>query len=87
MSKSEELREMIRIEREKRFPDLPAHVLASESGWSELLGEIDPQADPVARRAGPMSFDGITVVIDPDLPAGEFKLQFGSELLGKKTAP
>lgn len=87
MSKLEELREMIRIEREKRFPDLPAQLLASEEGWNEVLEAIEPHVDPVARRAGPMDFQGITVVIDPDLPAGEFKLQFGSELLGKKTAP
>lgn len=80
MSKLEELQEMIRNQSKERLPDLPAQLLASEEGWNEVLEAIEPRVDPVARRAGPMEFDGITVVIDPALSPGEFKLLFLSDL-------
>jgi len=82
MSKLDELREFIRAESEGQPLDQPVYLLASEEGWNEVLEAIDPRVDPVARRAGPMWFDGLAVVIDLDLPAGSFKLQFGM----KKTA-
>lgn len=80
MSKLEELQEMIRSQSKERLPDLPGQLLASEEGWNEVLEAIEPRVDAVARRAGPMVFDGITVVIDPELPPGEFKLLFLSDL-------
>ena len=79
MSKVLELQELINCQKAERLPDLPYQLSASEEGWANVLAAIEPKMSVAERRAGPMEFAGITVVIDPELPPGEFKLLFLSD--------
>lgn len=80
MSKVLELQNLINQQKEERKPDSPYQLSASEEGWADVLAAIEPEMSAAERRAGPMEFAGITVVIDPELPPGEFKLLFSSDL-------
>lgn len=80
MSKVLELQDMIYRQRAERHPDLPYQLSASEEGWSDVLAAIEPGMSAAERRAGPMEFAGMPVVIDPELPPGEFKILFSSDL-------
>lgn len=80
MSKVLELQDLIYRQSADHHPDLPYQLSASEEGWADVLADIEPGMSAAERRAGPMEFMGISVVIDPDLPPGEFKLLFSSDL-------
>lgn len=79
MSKVLELQDLINRQMAEH-PDLPYQLSASEDGWAGVLEAIEPGMSAADRRAGPMEFAGLTVVIDPELPPGEFKLLFSSDL-------
>lgn len=80
MSKVLELQDLINQQKAERYPDLPYQLSASEEAWAGVLAAIEPELSAAERRAGPMEFAGISVVIDPELPPGEFKLLFSSDL-------
>lgn len=81
MGKVYELLEMLEKQREERLPDAPVRIVATESGWMQLVAHIEGSSR-VIRHAidGPMEFAGIPVETVPDDDQQDaFRIEFTND--------
>lgn len=81
MGKVYELLEMLEKQREQRLPDAPVRIIATETGWMQLVADVEGSMRTVRHAIdGPMEFAGIPVETVPDdAQQDSFRIEFTND--------